>query len=155
MEALSLRSNTPALARRLLRAAADFKASPLPPAPLDGGNCWLVDLLNWVTFHSQNYHFGDLEAPFGYPGNHVGDPGVHRDTQQPPLRSRSLFLSILGCIFGVSWAQFGDIFVICIGFGVLKWWTVSRSMFFGDPGVETMPEYSGRMYRNHNKNNVF
>ena len=25
------------------RGAPNFKASPLPPAPLDAGDCWLVD----------------------------------------------------------------------------------------------------------------
>ena len=45
------------------------------------------------------------------------------------LGSRYSFLSILGCLWGISWVYFGSIFLICCWFGVSKWETGSRSIF--------------------------
>ena len=61
--------------------AADFKASPLPPAPLDVGNCWLVDCGTGSLFVPKTVILETLRLQFGYPGDNFGDPGIQRDAQ--------------------------------------------------------------------------
>ena len=62
--------------------AADFKASPLPPAPLDAGNCWLVDCGTGSLFIPKTVILETLRLHFGYLGHHFGDPGIQGVTQR-------------------------------------------------------------------------
>ena len=71
------------------------------------------------------------------------------------LGSRCLFLSILGCLLGVSWdplwrrgCDFSMILDAKMGDG-------SQVHVFGDPGMEMMSESGGCMCYKHTKNNGF
>ena len=71
------------------------------------------------------------------------------------LGSRCSFLSILGCLLGVSWdplwrrvCDFSMILDAKVGDG-------SQVHVFGVPGMEMMPECNGCMCYKHCKNNGF
>jgi hypothetical protein len=71
------------------------------------------------------------------------------------LGSRCSFLSILGCLLGVSWdplrrhvCDFSMVLDAKMGDG-------SQVHVFGDPGMEMMSESGGCMCYKHSKNNGF
>jgi len=64
-----------------------FKASPLPPAPLDAGNCWLVDCGTGSLFYIQLSFWRPWGSIFGTLGNTLviqgsrGTPNGHIGVQ--------------------------------------------------------------------------
>jgi len=81
-----------------------------------------------------------------------------RDAEGHPmdtLGSRGSFLLILGCLWGVSWVHFGDIFVDSLLIWSAKMGDGFQVHIFSYPGMEMMPGCRGCMCYNHHKNKSF
>ena len=71
------------------------------------------------------------------------------------LGSRCSFLLILGCLWGVSWAHIGGTFLIFLLIWSVKMEDGFQVHFFGDPGMEMMPDCRGCMCYKHGRTDVF
>ena len=111
-------------------------------------------LLKWLTFYSQNcyletlrLHFGSLSDFLVIQGS-TGTPNRHLEVQ---LSIFSDFWMHFGSLLGPTVGTFCDLSMI-LGAKVGDSFQVH---VFGDPGMEMMPECSGCMCLNRNKNCVF